>query len=163
MEPDDPRREWLPHRAGDPPRTTQDDPHRQLTQIAPVEMQEELVARGRTMEGTFLAPSLISMPGSRAFVLDDSTPTPVSEVFMVAREFAHIHPFYDGSLHMVMPPHIVRQVVERGWGQPHPVAKLGLIPPTTMMVYGPRDSSELDVVLMLLRASWSYARGEQAG
>lgn len=112
------------------------------------------------MPGTFVAPSLISLPGSRAFVLDDSSPTPVSQVFMIAREFAHIHPAVDGSLHMVLPPHIVRQVVERGWGEPHPVARAGLVPPTTMMVYGPRDSGEVDVVSDLLKASWSYARGE---
>lgn len=160
MEPDDPRREWLPARAGDRPRTTPDDPHRQLTQIAPVDLQDEVVARGRTMPGTFVCPSSISMPGSRAFVLDDSTPTPASLVFMVNREFAHIHPPVDGSLHMVLPPHIIRQVVERGWGEPHPVAKMGLIPPTTLMVYGPRDPGEVEVVMTLLKASWSYARGE---
>jgi hypothetical protein len=163
MEPDDPRREWLPFRSGDRPRTTPDDPHRQLTQIAPLDLQETVVERGRRMPGTYVCPSLISMPGSRAFVLDDSTPTPASEVFMIAREFAHIHPSYDGSLHMVLPPHIVRQVVERGWGEQHPVARMGLIPATTLMVYGPRDDDELEVVLLLLRASWNFARGELTG
>ncbi|HEX2054545.1 MAG TPA: luciferase family protein [Actinomycetota bacterium] len=163
MEPDDPRREWLPRRSGDKPRTTPDDPHRQLTQIAPVEMQELVVEQGRKMAGTYVCPSLISIPGSRAFVLDDSTPTPSSQVFMTAREFAHIHPPVDGSLHMVLPPHIVRQVVERGWGEQHPVAMMGLVPPTTMMIYGPRDPAEVEVVLMLLKASWGYARGELAG
>ena len=140
-----------------------DDPHRQLTQIAPVELQAQVVARGRAMPGTFVCPSLVSLPGSQAFVLDDSTPTPASAVFMVAREFAHIHPPVDGSLHMVLPPHIVRQVVERGWGEQHPVARLGLLPITTLMIYGPRDPEELEVVLRLLAASWSYARGELVG
>jgi hypothetical protein len=31
------------------------------------------------------------------------------------------------------------------------------------MVYGPRDTEELDVVFMLLKTSYGYARGEQAG
>ncbi|CAN5826717.1 hypothetical protein BH23ACT12_BH23ACT12_01040 [soil metagenome] len=163
MEPDDPRREWLPYRAGNPPRTTPDDPHRQLTQIAPVEMQDALVERGRLLLGTYVAPSLISMPGSRAFVLDDSSPTTLCEAFMIGREYAHIHPSYDGSLHMVLAAHLVRQVVERGWGEQHPVAKMGLIPMNTLMVYGPRDPDELDVVFMLLKTSWSYARGQESG
>ena len=163
MEPNDPRREWLKYRSGNPPRTTPDDPHRQLTQIAPIEMQDALVERGRLLSGTYIAPSLISMPGSRAFVLDDSSPTPASEVFMIGREYAHIHPSYDGSLHMVLPPHLVRQVVERGWGEQHPVAKMGLIPMNTLMVYGPRDEEELDVVFKLLKTSYGYARGQQAG
>jgi phospholipase/carboxylesterase len=160
MEPDDPRREWLPRRQGDRPRTTPDDPHRQLTQIAPVELQDALVERGRLLSGTFVAPSMISMPGARAFVLDDSTPTPFNEVFMIGREYAHIHPSYDGSLHMVLPAHLVLQVVERGWGEQHPVAKMGLIPMNTLMVYGPRNPEELDVVFLLLKTSWSHARGQ---
>lgn len=103
MEPIDPRRQWLPARTGGRPRTTPDDPHRQLTQIAPENLQEELVARGAGLAGTFVCPSLISVPGSRAFVLDHTVRAPVSAVFMVAREFAHIHPPFDGSLHMVIP------------------------------------------------------------
>ena len=96
-------------------------------------------------------------------MLDDSTPAPASDAFLVDREYAHIHPSYDGSLHMVLPSHIVMQVVERGWGEQHPVARMGLIPQTTMMIYGPRDGGELDVVFMLLKASWNNARGRLAG
>lgn len=159
MEPDDPRREWLPHRVGPRPRTTPDDPHRQLTQIAPEEIQEELVARAASLPGTFVCPSLISLPGSRGFALDDTSPLPTVEAFLIQREFAHIHPPYDGSLHMVIPAELVLQVADRGWGETHPVARMGLIPPTTMMVYGPRDRGELDVVWHLLQSSWSQARG----
>jgi hypothetical protein len=79
----------------------------------------------------------------------------------VAREFAHLHQPSDGSLHMVMPPRLVRQVLSRGWGEPHPVAEMGFIPPTTMMVYGPRERDELEVVWSLIRASHAYARGEE--
>jgi len=161
MEFDDPRRDWLPPRKGERPRTTPDDPHRQLTQNAPVELQEELVQRGKTLADTFVAPSLISLPGAQGFVLDRTAPTAPYDVFMIAREFAHVHQPSDGSLHMVVPPRLVRQVLERGWGEPHPVAGMGLIPPTTMMIYGPRDREELEVVWSLLQASWSYARGEE--
>jgi hypothetical protein len=161
MEPDDPRREWLPPRAGERPRTTPDDPHRQLTQIAPVELQDRLVSLGAGLEGVFVCDSLISLPGARAFVLDDSTPTPSAWVFMIQKEFAHVHQPSDGSLHMVVPPELVRQVVSRGWGEPHPVAEMGYVPPTTMMIYGPRDSGEVDVIFQLLKASWAYARGIQ--
>lgn len=159
MEPDDPRRQWLPAREGDRPRTTPDDPHRQLTQIAPESLQEELVCRGAGLAGTFVCPSLISVPGSRAFVLDRPVRDSASAVFMIAREFAHIHPPFDGSLHMVVPAHLTRQVAERGWGEQHPVARMGLIPLATMMVYGPRNPGELEVVWSLLQASWASASG----
>jgi hypothetical protein len=161
VELDDPRREWLPQRRGDRPRTTPDDPHRQLTQNAPIELQEELLARVKALPDTFLAPSMISLPGAQGFILDRNSPTAPYDVFMVAREFAHLHQPSDGSLHMVMPPRLVRQVLSRGWGEPHPVAEMGFIPPTTMMVYGPRDPEELEVVWSLVRASHAYARGEE--
>lgn len=161
MELDDPRRQWLPQREGERPRTTPDDPHRQLSQNAPVELQDEIVARGRTLPGVFVAPSMISLPGARGFVLHRDAPTAPYDVFMVAREFAHVHQPSDGSLHMVVPPRLVRQVLASGWGEPHPVADMGYIPPTTMMIYGPRDEEELEVVWSLLKASWAYARGEE--
>ncbi len=161
MELDDPRRDWLPERKGEPPRTTPDDPHRQLTQNAPVELQEELLALVKTLPDTFIAPSMISLPGAKGFILDRRSPTAPYDVFMVAREFAHLHQPSDGSLHMVMPPRLVRQVLNRGWGEPHPVAEMGFIPLTTMMVYGPRDREELEVVWSLVRASHAYARGEE--
>lgn len=39
------------------------------------------------------------------------------------------------------------------------MARMGLIPLTTMMVYGPRDQEELEVVWGLLQASWAFAGG----
>ena len=161
MERDDPRRDWLPERKGERPRTTPDDPHRQLTQNAPLELQEELVARVRTLPDVFVAPSMISLPGAHGFILDRKAPTAPYDVFMVAREFAHLHQPSDGSLHMVMPPRLVRQVLNRAWGEPHPVAEMGFIPLTTMMVYGPRDREELEVVWTLVKASYAYARGDE--
>lgn len=163
MEKDDPRRDWLPHRTGERPRTTPDDPHRQMTQNAPIELQDEIVERGKKLPGTFVCPSMISLPGARGFALDDSTPYPPYDAFMVAREFAHVHQPADGSLHMIVPPRLVRQVLSRGWGEIHPVAEMGFIPATTMMIYGPRDAGEVEVVWTLLQASWAYARGIQDG
>jgi hypothetical protein len=45
-----------------------------------------------------------------------------------------------------------------GWAEPHPVALRGLIPPTAVMLYAPRDEAELDVIERLVRASHAFAR-----
>jgi hypothetical protein len=42
----------------------------------------------------------------------------------------------------------------------HPVARLGLIPPTAVMLYAPRDEDELAVIEQLVRASHAFARAE---
>jgi hypothetical protein len=76
---------------------------------------------------------------------------------MVGREFAHLHPASDGSLHMVLPPEVVDQVIENGWAERHPLAGQHGLPANIVMVYGPRDDEELEVVAELLRASHAVA------
>lgn len=158
----DPRGDPLPDRKGEPPRTTDGDPHRQLTQNAPLRLQEELVARGRMLPQTIICPSLISAPGARAFVLDVHSPAS-TKGFIIGHEFAHLHPPEDGSIHMVMPTENVKTVLTAGWGELHPVGLAGLIPLNTIMVYGPRDDEELEVVWRLLVTSHEYAWAEATG
>jgi hypothetical protein len=158
----DARGEPLPRRVGEPPRTTEEDPHRQLTQNAPYHLQEALISRARLLPQTIVCPSLISAPGARGFVLD--VPSPASNKgFIIGHEFAHLHPPDDGSLHMVMPTEYVKSVLSAGWGALHPVALAGIIPLNTIMVFGPRDDDELEVVWRLLVTSHEYAWAEAAG
>jgi phospholipase/carboxylesterase len=76
---------------------------------------------------------------------------------MLEREFAHLHPRRDGSLHMSLPPAIVETVVDNGWAEYHPLAGKHGLPTNIVMVYGPRDEAELDIVSALVRASNAYA------
>jgi phospholipase/carboxylesterase len=78
---------------------------------------------------------------------------------MINQEFAHLHPAYDGSLHMTLPPDVVDAVIENGWAERHPLAGQHGLPTNIVMVYGPRDDDELAVVADLLRASHSLASG----
>lgn len=153
----------LPERRGPRPRTTPTNPHQQLDQNAPIHLQEALFERARTLPGVRVGPSGISVPGARAFILDEGLAAGPPEAFMVGREFAHLHPPYDGSLHLMLPEAIARVVAAKGWGELHPVARRGWLPPTAMMVYGPRDDDELEVVWTILQASYTFARGAQPG
>ena len=69
------------------------------------------------------------------------------------REFAHLHPAYDGSLHLTLPSAAVQVVLDKGWGELHPVSG-------TSMIYGPRDTQEMEVVWQLVLLSYRFARGE---
>lgn len=146
----------LPPRRGPRPKTSDAPPgtnlaHRQLTQNAPVEMQEALFELCSLLPDVELGPSRVSVPGARAFFLAPDAAAGPREAFMVGTEFAHIHPHDDGSLHMRLPPALEREVFEKGWGEPHPRSG-------TPLVYGPRDADELEIVLSLARASWAWAR-----
>jgi hypothetical protein len=149
----------LPRRAGARPRTTPTNPHTQLDQ-QPGEprLTEELARRAFALPGVVEEPSRISVPGARALVLAPGEPAGPPEAFLIEREFAHIHPDPDHSLHAMLPTETVSEAIAAGWAEPHPVALRGLIPPTAVMLYAPRDEEELDVIERLVRAAHAFAR-----
>lgn len=139
-------------RQGDAAKVIGPAPHAQMSQIAPLDLQEELVAKIMNMPGVSLAESKVSVPGARAFVLAEGMANGPPDAFQKEREFAHIHPGTDGSLHMTLPIDLAEDAYAKGWGEPHP--KSG-----TPLIYGPRDDNELTVVWAMLQASYYYARG----
>jgi hypothetical protein len=149
----------LPVRVGDRPRTTPTNPHTQLDQQpADLGWVEELARRVFALPGVIEQPSRISVPGARALVLAPEEATGPPEAFLIDREFAHLHPAPDHSLHAMLPPETVTEAVAAGWAEPHPVALRGLIPATAVMLYAPRDEPELDVIEALVGASHAFAR-----
>lgn len=150
----------LPPRPGPRPATTPTNPHTQLDQQpADRAQRDRLAAALFALPGVVERPSRISVPGARALWLEEGAGGP-PEAFMVGAEFAHLHPGTDQSLHAMLPPGLVDASVAAGWAEPHPVARLGLIPPTAVMIYAPRDDDERDVVKALVRASHAYGRGD---
>ncbi len=150
--------EWMPLRRGSRPRTTRTNPHMQLEQNTSADLWKQLAERAFALEDVVERASVVSIPGARALWLrDDVSPGP-ADAFMIGREFAHLHPLPEGSLHMALPPAIARAAVARGWAEPHPMAQLGYVPEHVVMVYGPRDADELEVVWRLVEASHRHAR-----
>lgn len=149
----------LPAREGDRPRTTASNPHTQLDQQpSDPRIAEELARSAFALPGVLEQPSRISVPGARALVLANAEPTGPPQAFLIDREFAHLHPSPDHSLHAMLPMEVADAAIEAGWAEHHPVALRGLIPLTAVMLYAPRDQAELDVVETLVRASHGYAR-----
>ena len=147
----------LAERVGPPPLTTKPTPqlahpHQQLTQTAPKELQEALVARAALLPGIEMRDSCVSVPGARALHLDADLAAGPDVAFQCGTEFAHVHPAGDGSLHMTLPDLVYADVLAKGWGEPHPISG-------TMLVYGPRNHFELEVVWQLVITSYRFALG----
>jgi len=140
----------MPERAGPRPEVIGPAPHAQRSQNAPAALQQELLRRARELPGVREADSGVSVPGARAFVLDEATALGPREAFMVGREFAHLHPPEDGSLHLTLPAAVADAAYAAGWGEPHPMTG-------TPLIFGPRDEVELEVVWGLLRVSYEHA------
>jgi hypothetical protein len=152
----------LPNRTGPRPETGPAMPHQQLTQNAPLALQEALFTRAAGLPGVQVGRSGVSVPGARAFLLEDGLAAGPPEAFMFGTEFAHLHPPYDGSLHLALPAEAAAGLERKGWGELHPLARMGVMPPTTLMVFGPRDADELEVVWTIVQASHGFARGLDA-
>ncbi len=136
-----------------------DEPHTQLDQQrGDTSIRDELARRLFSLAGVDERPSAISVPGARALWLADPDATGPPEAFLVGREFAHLHPGPDQSLHAMLPPALAEEAMRTGWAEPHPVARLGLIPETAVMLSAPRDEEELGIVERLVRASYDFAR-----
>jgi Family of unknown function (DUF5519) len=149
----------LPKRRGPRPRTTPTNPHTQLAQNPKREAVEELARRVFALPDVEERPSAISVPGARALWLREDVPDGPPEAFMIGREFAHIHPMLDGSLHAALPPEIAREAIDKGWAEQHPVARMGYIPQNVVMIYAPRDAEEIEVVAGLVEEAYRYAGG----
>jgi Family of unknown function (DUF5519) len=150
-----PDRLALSRREGPKPKTTRPShehpmPHAQQSQNAPPELQEALVERIGALDGITIGKSLVSVPGSRVFHLNETLARGPAEAFQRGTEFAHIHPAHDGSLHVTLPPDVRQAVLKAGWGEPHPVSG-------TLMIYGPRTEAELEIVWRIVKLSYDYA------
>ena len=66
-------------------------PYQQLSQNAPPELQGALFARAAALPGVVVGPSNVSVPGARAFHLDEAHAGGAPGAYMVGREFAHLH------------------------------------------------------------------------
>ncbi len=126
-------------------------PQSQVSDNAPPEIQTAIVDRILTLADVSIGPSVISVPGARGFFLDD-------RLFKAPRfagtEFAHIHPEWDGSFHLMLSPDLVNKVGWSGWGEFHPRSD------KVVMVYGPRNDEELETVLELVTIAYRYSKGE---
>ncbi|MCU1591220.1 MAG: phospholipase/Carboxylesterase [Frankiales bacterium] len=148
----------LPERTGPFPSTSTNTPQEQLTQQSPPVLQEQLFERLSKLPGVGTRDSAISVPGARAFVV--RKPGGPAEAFLVPQvgEFAHLHPPYDGSLHLALPPALAADALAKGWSVAHPLAGLR-VTPGMVMVFGPRDEDELEVVAAVVATSHAWATG----
>ena len=151
----------LPHRHGPRPDVSWTIPQQQQSQNAPADLQERLFSRLRNLAGVEVGPSRISVPGARGLTLEHGSSDERAFLVPRVREFAHLHPAYDGSMHLVLPPELAADVSAKGWGRPHMWAGTRLSP-GFMLVHGPRDDVELDIVTGIVETSHAYAAGTLA-
>jgi hypothetical protein len=151
----------LPTRRGPRPRTTPWAPHIQKDQLAPPQWQDELKRRVFALPDVEERDGTVAHPAERAIWLRDEVPVADPDLFLGNREIGHFHP-WDGSLHIVLPPALAEAAVDAGWAEVHPVALAGHVPTNRVMLYGPRNEDEVEVLLSLIAEAVRGAGGRAA-
>ncbi|KAF2208850.1 hypothetical protein CERZMDRAFT_48506 [Cercospora zeae-maydis SCOH1-5] len=152
----------LPKRSSPPPLTKGIAPQRQMTQCASPEIYAKL--------GAAIA-NMARSSGNR-FELGTSCFEKYSTGIFAALpprnqtcrgEICHAHPS-DGSLHLTLHPKDVKLVLERGWGQRHPLARGGFferfVPVGFVMIYAPQTEQDIVHILQIVAAAAMFICGE---
>lgn len=148
----------FPIRGGERPKTTNGVPHVQID-VQPVSaLSEEMLRHVANFPGVVLGATRVSLPGAVGFQLSRDVQIAQPQAIVGGREFAHLHP--DGSLHASLHPATARAAVEAGWAVSHPWADQRAGWEGFVKIYTPLNEAELDVVLQLVRGSYSYVTGK---
>ena len=150
----------LPNRRGNKPTTTPSNPHMQLDQ----QPNDPLIIE-ELMEWAFSLPhinreySKISVPGAQAMCLPTDKVCDACNAFMSGTELAHFHPHPDYSMHISLPLADANLVIDKAWGELHPVVRTGWLPPYFIMLFAPRDTDEMEIAKKILLRSYEFATG----
>jgi hypothetical protein len=151
----------LPARTGPRPTVTRTNPQTQLDQQPRIPLSPALIVHAAGLPGVRLGDSRRAPAGTTGFHLDEGRGP--ARAFMLDREFAHVHPGPDHSLHLTLPPEIRDAAIAAGWAKPHPMAGQPTVSADLVMVYAPRDADELAVAVELVSAAWRYAAAGAGG
>ncbi|ESU13621.1 hypothetical protein FGSG_07366 [Fusarium graminearum PH-1] len=105
-----------------------------------------------------IATSVVERHGQALFVASEKPSHPIAK--SMYREIGHMHGS-DGSMHLNLAPRDAKLVLERGWGQRHPLGGT-ILYLGDVMVYAPRNEEELelgDVLVGVLMLSITRATG----
>jgi hypothetical protein len=105
-----------------------------------------------------IATSIVERRGPALFATSEGELHPIAK--RTKGEIGHMHAS-DGSIHVNLAPKDAKLVLERGWGQRHPLAGR-LLYLGNIMVYAPRNEEELEVVESITRAGARFMVGEES-
>jgi len=152
----------LPKRNGPRPKIAGIAPQRQLDQPGCAQMYQAL--RAALQKAAEKDPKILRT-GTSCFEKKGLALFAQQPINATCRgEICHVH-HSDRSLHMNLHPDDAKVVLEKGWGERHPLARGGwlkaYVPREFVMVYAPRDRNELDVVCQIIEAAGFWVCSER--
>ena len=65
------------------------------------------------------------------------------------------------TIHLILPLVTAHWAILRGWAEPHYLASRGLMPAGTVLLYAPKDESEVDVCRFHFSQAYEHARSSR--
>ncbi len=101
------------------------------------------------------------------FLRDDVPASSVAQSML--REISHVHSSGDYSIHVTLAPQDCIKVLNAGWGQRHGLAGVETLKAFAgfalsyqyILLYAPRDTSEIHIIMEIVQASISYMSSGQ--
>ena len=146
----------LPLRPGPPAVTTGSVPHQQIDPDIIPEVIDEMAGRIFALPDVESRLSTI-VDGATAIWLRDEFNLGRPECVIRERELGHIH--LDGSLHVTLPHGRIPGAAAAGWVERHPWADTRPGFEAFVMIFSPRDSSEVDVIFSLIVLGIDFVKG----
>lgn len=146
----------LPVRPGPAATTTGSVPHQQINPQVTPEAIDEMATRIFATADVESRPSTIVI-GATAIWMSDGVTLARPECIVSQREVGHIH--QDGSLHMTVPHGRIPGAVGAGWIEQHPFAASRPGFEAYVMIFTPRNSSEVDVIVELVTDGVDFVKG----
>jgi len=153
----------LPRRDGAPPKIGETIPQLQFSDLSPNDIRRNLWDWAfNSFDDVTEQDTRISVPTTGAMWLDEKVPVAHDDAFMPppgSREFCHMH--LDGSIHAVVDNVVEDEIIDKGWGKRHPLYTSHGV--KEVIVYAPRNETELAVLKSVVKQSYEYATGRLAG
>jgi len=151
---------FLAQREGTKPKTIYSVPHAQVDQESSEEMFERLRAWIFSLPHIEYAPSTGSFPSAFGAMIKRNFKGKTNTIS--GREWTHIHVETGyGSMHALMTGANAYEVVQKGWGEYHPLNRNAKPNQreAVVMIYSPRDVQDLEEIKKILASSYEHVLG----
>ena len=144
------RKAWLnrfdsiPARKGTRPSTIRGPLHIQCDGIEDTKYLRRLISEVLAWPQIESTPPIVSAPDLISIHLKRSQGANSSLTTTAVKEFAKVY-LEAPTIYLTLPLVTAHWAILRGWGEPHYLASQGLMAAGTLLLYAPRDESELEV------------------
>jgi hypothetical protein len=150
-----PRRN-LPARKGSRPRTMLGPLHIQYNEHGDRKYLERLADQVLNWPHVEAAQPQFDRPTTIFIRLQESATASEAAAFITDREFGRIL-LAAPTIYLALPTICAHWAIVRRWAEPHYLTSYGLMPAGTVVVYTPRDETELEVCAFLFQESYRFA------